>query len=204
MIPLQFLCRNDHIFSGTLSCPHNYIADSRLDNHPRTERAGPRPVNRIIGWVHARQIQIRSQGLLSGTVQQGILLCMDSAANIIPLSLMHISFHPRTGPNITAVVVAPRRAVIPRRHHHIIFHDNRSVLSLNAGAPVSENFRHIQISIRLGYPVFFLRFNHVYHRLFASHAGPLAPLCHLCFLLKIVPAVSLFYQSFSAAPALWG
>ena len=63
MIPLQFLCRNDHIFSGTLSCPHNYIADSRLDNHPRTERAGPRPVNRIIGWVHARQIQIRSQGV---------------------------------------------------------------------------------------------------------------------------------------------
>ena len=143
MMPHQLFRRNDHILSGTLSCPHDYIADSLLDNHPRTERAGPRPVNRIIGWVHARQIKIRSHGLLSGTVQQCILLCMDSAANIIPLSLMHISFHPQTDPNITAVVIATWRAVITRRHHHIIFHDNRSVLSLNAGAPVSENFRHI-------------------------------------------------------------
>ena len=204
MMPHQLFRRNDHILSGTLSCPHDYIVDSRLNDHPCTERARPRPVNGIIRRVHPRQVQIRAQGLLSGTIQQSILFRMNGTADIIPLSLMHIPFHPRTGPNITAVVIATWRSVITRRHHHIIFHDNRSVLSLNAGAPVGKNFRHIQISIRLGYPMFSVRFNHIYHRLFASHADPPAPPRRLCLLLEIVPAVSLCYQSFSAVPALSG
>ena len=147
MIPLQFLCRNDHIFSGTLSCPHDYIADSRLNDHPRTKRARPRPVNGIIRRVHPRQVQIRSQGLLSGTVQQSVGFCMYGPADTISLSLVHIPFYSWALPQVAAVFKTSRRTIISGRNYRIVLDDHRPVLSFNAGASICKIFCSVQIRI---------------------------------------------------------
>jgi len=89
---------------------------------------------------NACQIQICSERLLSGTVQQCICLRMDSPANRISLSLMHMKPDSGTLSNIAAILKSSGRTIISRRNHGIFFDNHCSVFPLDAGAPVCKIF----------------------------------------------------------------
>ena len=95
-MPHQIFGRNHFVLTGFGTYAEVDVFDSGLDDKAGADGAGFCAVNRIITWIDAGKVEVGTDGLFAGTVQQCILLSMDRTAKTVPLSLMHTQFDSRT------------------------------------------------------------------------------------------------------------
>ena len=160
-MPHQIFGRNHFVLTGFCTYTEVDVFDSGLDNKAGADGAGFCAVNRIITGIDAGKVEVGTDGLFAGTVQQCILLSMDRTAKTVPLSLMHTQFYSRTLADIAAIVVAARGSIIAGGDYHIIFYDHRTVFSFDAGASIGKCFGYIQVRIYFGYSFCSFRTYHV-------------------------------------------
>ena len=160
-MPHQVFGRNHFVLTGFGTYAKVDVFDSGLDDKAGADGAGFCAVNRIITGIDAGKVEVGTDGLFAGTVQQCILLRMDRTAKTVPLSLMHTQFDSRTLADIAAIVVATRGSIIAGGNYHIIFYDHRTVFSFDAGASIGKCFGYIQICIYFGYSFCSFRTYHV-------------------------------------------
>ena len=127
-MPHQIFGRNHFVLTGFCTYTEVDVFDSGLDNKAGADGAGFCAVNRIITGIDAGKVEVGTDGLFAGTVQQCILLSMDRTAKTVPLSLMHTQFYSRTLADIAAIVVAARGSIIAGGDYHIIFYGRSALL----------------------------------------------------------------------------
>ena len=125
-LPVILLCIADHNFF-----------DACIDDHLFTHGAAV-GILHILPCCHlpAGQVKGTSDHLFPFCTDNGISLSMNTTTELIPLSPRYFHFLPDASPQITAVFPSSRGSYISGRDHLIIFHDNGTIMSPQAGSPL--------------------------------------------------------------------